>query len=666
MKFGVCYYPEHWPEARWAVDARMMRDSGIEIVRIAEFAWSRMEPTEGQFDFDWLDRAIDTLSGFGHKVVLGTPTATPPAWLSRNYPETLPIDAEGRRRNFGSRRHYCPNTPIYREYSATIVSEMARRYVDHPSVIGWQIDNEFGGGRTTYCYCEDCARAFQHWLQQRYTSLDGLNTAWGTVFWSQEYSEWNQITAPNLTGGKPNPSQQLDYFRFSSDTWMDYQRFQINLLKQQTNGFDQFVTHNMMGLFFQDINYFDLAKDLDFVTVDNYPTGGIDRVQKDLYIEEEAPVYAVDAGDPVLTHLEFDLMRGLKDRAFWVMEQQPGLINWSTYNTYIPSEMVRLWSWHAALQGADTLVFFRWRAARFAQEQYHAGLLKHDGSPDVGMAALKKLNNDRASLAKLLSQPRKAEAAMILRYDDLWSFRIQPHRRGFTYAGHFFSLYRALTRLGIQVDIRPPDAELDKYKLVIAPAPHLNEAGFVANLTGYVRRGGNLLATVRAGFKTLSNVVVDEPLPGSYRDLLGLRVPQWTALAPGAAYRIGSEVPGLVGEASIWADALAPESAVSLASYEDGPFKGLSALTRNPFGAGAAYVLGWHPTHAQSLSIMDYLADACAVRRTFRGLPEGVLAVQRGSDTALLNFTASTIQVDVDGEDVPVPARDVWLGVHRS
>ncbi len=352
MRFGVCYYPEHWLEDRWSLDARMMREVGIDIVRIAEFAWAQIEPVENEYQWDWLDRAIDILALAGHEIVLGTPTAAPPAWLSRKYPDTLPVDEQGRRRNFGARRHYCPNSPRYQQLTQKIVAAMTSRYSQSPEVIGWQIDNEFGGGRTALCYCENCIKAFRIWLEEKYGNLASLNQAWGTVFWSQTYSAWNQIGAPILTGSAPNPSQVLDYRRFASNSWVVYQKLQIDLLAERVDRSKQFVTHNMMGLFFTDLDYFDLAEDLDFVSLDSYPTGGIDRVREVLYLEETPPdTFAVDVGDPLLTGLELDLTRGLKASPFWIMEQQPGQINWSLYNTGIRSEAVRLWTWQAGGPG---------------------------------------------------------------------------------------------------------------------------------------------------------------------------------------------------------------------------------------------------------------------------------------------------------------------------
>ncbi len=274
MNFGICYYPEQWPENQWELDARLMREAGLEIVRIAEFAWHKMEPAEGRFEWAWLDRAIAILTGAGLKLILGTPTATPPAWLTRTYPEVLRVDSSGRGRDHGTRRHICLNNPTYRQHSGRIVQAMAERYGHHPELIGWQVDNEFGGGGTSRCYCSACAVAFRGWLKVRYGTIEALNEAWGTVFWSQTYDDWTQIRPPSDHIDKPNPSHVLDYYRFSSDSVVSYQQEQIEVLRSLSP--DRFITHNFMGLF-RDLNQFDLARPLDFITWDNYPTGNTAR-----------------------------------------------------------------------------------------------------------------------------------------------------------------------------------------------------------------------------------------------------------------------------------------------------------------------------------------------------------------------------------------------------
>ncbi len=283
-------------------------------------------------------------------------------------------------------------------------------------------------------------------------------------------------------------------------SWIAYQKLQIDLLDEHIDRPRQFVTHNMMGLFFTDIDYFDLAADLDFVSLDSYPTGGIDRIRDVLYLEEPPPdQFAPDAGDPVLTNLELDLMWGLKNRPFWIMEQQPGQINWSVYNMGIRPEAVRLWTWQAVAGGADTVVYFRWRPSIYAQEQYHEGILHHDGSPGTGYRALERLQGERQQLNDLVGEPGQAEIALVFDYEDLWALQIQPHRRGLRYLTHIFRLYRALQNLAVPVNIIPRSGDLSPYRVVIAPLAHLGEPGFAESLAAYARGGGTVLLGIRAG-----------------------------------------------------------------------------------------------------------------------------------------------------------------------
>ncbi len=667
MKFGVCYYPEHWPESRWETDARMMREAGLSIVRIAEFAWSRIEPEERRFDWDWLDRAIETLADAGLQIILGTPTAAPPAWLSLNYSDTLPVDEQGRRRNFGGRRHYCPNSQTFRTHTRRIVTAMAERYGQNPHVIGWQIDNEFGGGRTARCYCHECLGAFRVWLRHRYGALSSLNDAWGTVFWSQEYHDWDQIPFPVGAGSSANPSHALDYFRFASDSFVHYQHFQISNLKSAISN-QQFLTHNFMGLFFRDLDYFNLAAPLDFVSLDNYPTAGIDRVRGEMYGEEPAPKhYAYDVGDAALTAMELDLARGWKNKPFWIMEQQPGHVNWGTVNPGVRPGTVRLWTWHALAAGAETVVFFRWRAARFAQEQYHAGLLKHDGAPDVGFSDLMQMAGERELMEKIVAEPGRAQVAMIFNYDDLWALQLQPHRSGFTYLRLVFTWYRALLALGIPVDFRPLGADLSGYKMVLAPGLFLGSADLADTLCEYASTGGMLVLGVRSGFKTPSNLVTDQPLPGVFRDLAGVGVREWHALPNKVGYALESELPGLDGEANVWAEALTPGPSPEgrgeievLARYGTGPFAGEAALTVHKLRDGQVVYCGWHPTQRQAEAMIGHWATLCGVEQV-GGLPSGVLAFRRGRFTVWLNFTEEDLPVQVGEKSVTLPSRQVWV-----
>lgn len=660
MKLGVCYYPEHWSPERWPIDARLMREAGLSLVRVAEFAWQRMEPEEGEFTWEWLDQAIEILAAEGLRVILGTPTATPPAWLCKAYPDILPVDAQGRRRRFGSRRHYCSTSAVYRRHTERIVTAMAQRYGHHPAVMGWQIDNEFGCHGTARCYCDECAASFRRWLKTKYETLEALNEAWGAVFWSQAYGDWEEINPPHLTVTEPNPSHALDYYRFSSDTVVEYQQLQISHLTAHISH-SQLITTNFMGNF-TDLDYHALARPLDFVTWDSYPTGHAERNAETLYAASEArPALAYDAGDPYVTGFCHDLIRGLKPhQPFWVMEQQCGNINWASYNTGVRSGTVRLWTWHALASGAEAVVYFRWRATLFAQEQHHSGMLHHDGTPDVGYADALAMRAERALMDEIAVAPLTPQVALLLDYHDLWALQLQPHRKDFSYLRHLFVFYQALQRLGLPVDIVSPESDLSAYKLVITPTAFLADAALAAALTAYAQTGGTVLLGVRSGFKTLSNTVTDQPLPGPFRPLVGATIANWHALPPGIGYDFESSIPGLTGPATIWAESLQiPTSNLRpLVHYTSGPFASLAALTENNVGRGRALYLGWYPTVAQAEALLKHLAARVGINPIAQVTP-GLVAAQRGAYTLLLNFTDAPLTATVRGQPCLVAARNI-------
>lgn len=640
--------------------------AGLKIVRLAEFAWAKLEPAEGQFEWAWLDRAIELLSQAGLQIVLGTPTAAPPAWASHTYPQILHVDRNGRPRNHGTRRHYCPNSLRYRQLSLNLVGQMARHYATQPNLLGWQIDNEFGGGKTARCYCPNCQLAFQRWLQQKYGTLEALNEAWGAVFWSQTYTAWQQIVLPDDRLDKANPSQELDYFRFASDSVVAYQQAQIDCLRANGIG-PQFVTHNFMGLF-RDLNQFDLAAGLDFVTWDNYPTGNPDRWRPQLYPPgaSEPAVYAPDVGEPIITGMAHSLMAGLKQRPFWVMEQQCGHINWGEVNPGIRPGNVRLWTWHALAMGAETVVFFRWRATRFAQEQYHSGLLDHDGRPAVGYADLLQMNTgritigphslpERQAMAQIAAQPLKNEVAILTSYDDLWAIQLQPHRRDFDYWRLTFVYYQALQQLGLGCDLVSAQADWSHYKLLIVPTAHLMSQPQLAQFQAYCAAGGQLLLGVRSGFKTASNLVTDQPLPALLTDLVGASLVSWQSLPAGTGQQFKSAIPGLDGPAGYWVEALQPHSAQSLANYDS-----YSALTRQPHAAGNAYYLAFYPTPNQAQALLRYVAEQIGLTR-IANLPAGLLAVRRGPYLILLNFTDTPLPSPFPNHTQTIPPRNIAI-----
>jgi beta-galactosidase len=657
MILGVCYYPEQWPEDRWAMDAQMMAANGLTVVRIAEFAWARMEPARGRTEWAWLDRAITVLADAGLQVMLGTPTATPPAWLTQRVPAMLHVDANGRARRHGSRRQACVNNPVYRAESARIVRAMGERYGHDPRIVGWQIDNEFGGGKTGRCYCAACATGFRVWLQARYGSLAALNEAWGTVFWSQTYSDWSQVQLPDAAIDKPNPSQVLDFYRFSSDSFVDYAQMQVDCLRPLTPGF---ITTNFMGLF-RDLDQFDLAQPFDFVTWDNYPTGNPDRWRSMLYpfgqdTGRDDPIYAYDVGDAAIVSMAHALTRALKDAPFWIMEQQCGLINWGDINPGIRAGTTRLWTWHALAEGAEACVYFRWRPTLFAQEQYHSGLLRHDGDPAQGLLDVVSMQPERDVMAAIAAQPFEADVALLMDFDDLWALELQPQRRGFGYLRHLFVYYRELLRLGVPVNLVPYSADLSAYKLVLAPTIHLPDTTLVERLTAYVTGGGRLLLGVRSGLKTPTNLVTDQPLPGLLRALAGARVTTWQSLPDEVAMPVVTRVPDLGGGATVWYETLLAELAAPLGHYESGEV----AMAANQLGAGQVVTLGWYPDPEQTTALLRFLLAEAGVA-TGPDLPEGVLLFVRGNYTILLNFTDFDQTVTLGDIAYVVPPRDVMV-----
>ena len=384
MRLGVCYYPEHWPEDWWADDAAAMAAMGLSRVRIGEFAWSRIEPEPGRYDWGWLDRAVETLHAAGLGIIMGTPTATPPKWLVDTMPDMLAVDADGRPRKFGSRRHYCFSHRGYRAECARIVTALAERYGNHPAVVAWQTDNEYGCHDTAISYSDAARDAFRSWLGVKYATVGALNAALGNVFWSMEYRSFGEIDLPNLTVTEPNPAHVLDFRRFASDEVVSFNRLQCDILRAASPGRD--IVHNFMG-FFTQFDHHAVARDLDVVTWDSYPLGFLDSFA--MFSDDDKARYERQ-GHPDIAAFHHDLYRGMAANGRWaVMEQQPGPVNWARHNPAPLPEMVRLWTIEAMAHGAELVSYFHWRQAPFGQEQMHSGLHGPDRVEAPGAAEVR-------------------------------------------------------------------------------------------------------------------------------------------------------------------------------------------------------------------------------------------------------------------------------------
>jgi beta-galactosidase len=640
--FGVDYYPEHWQETRWETDARLMQEAGFNVVRLAEFAWALLEPRDGEFDFDWLDRAIHVLTARGMKIVLGTPSAAPPPWLWQKLPDSVLVDENGTPREYGSRREYSPTHPGYRTHAVRIARAMGEHYKAHPHVIGWQIDNEFGDR----CYAPSTRLAFQTWLKECYGSLEALNECWGTRFWSQLYTDWSQIPLPTRrVHAQHNPSLHLDYYRFMSEVYVEFQQLQVDALRAICPP-EQFITHNFMGFGYQQINYFDLAKTLDMVSWDNYPRG--------FWI-------TTSAIQPAPIALSHATMRGLKKKHFWVMEQQSGQGAWDTLPPITRPGEIALWAYQSIAHGADGIVFFRWRTSRFGVEQYWHGILDHDGQSRRRYAEVRQMGQEIARVGGLIAGSEvRSEVAIMLSYDSRFAFQIQPNNPDFSYDRHVTDYYTALHRANIPVDILAPDDDLTGgYKLVIVPALYITEQQTVQTLTRFAEGGGTVIITARSGVKDHTNLVVDQPLPGLFAPLCGVTVEEYDSPLSGDSVNLRFTADDFVGagKAAAWCDILSLTTARALAKYDAIFYAGQPAVTHNQVGAGHVIYVG---TMGDATLVNSLMAYALQLAGVGKGplTPTGVEAVRRWQgDTSLLfllNHTdhAQSVGIDADYLDL--------------
>jgi beta-galactosidase len=658
MRLGVCYYPEQWPEDRWQVDAKLMHNLGLKIVRIGEFSWSKLEPAKGNYVWDHLDALIDILSSEGLEVVLATPTAKPPLWLVNENPDVrvLSRNVSDAKSKFGI--PICVNNPALIEYSFNIVSEMAKRYGGIPQVIGWQVDNKFHIDSRARCYCENCARSFRLWLKNKYHSIEQLNRDWGTPYWGEEFVDWDQVSPPEQSSGYFNPSYKLDYQRFCSDTFARYQKLQIDTIKAYSTR--QFVTHNFDFANYE-IDYFKLGADLDFVSWNSFPTAQSENLSKFLYEpREQIPDFVYDVGDPYITGFLHCCTRGYKNSPFWVMEQQCGQIDAGSINPGVRIGVLRLWAWHAVTSGAEAILFSRWRASRHSAEQLEAGLLGHDGIPSNGFHEIANMLPESPVLEQLDEIPLESEVAILTRYDDMWALKDDSHRKDFSYLRQVFRYFRVLTSLGVSVDITTYDADFSNYRLLIVPILYLSDPDLVSKLESFVAQGGSVLFGPRSGFKNESNIVIEESLPGLLLNLVGGKVQNWQSLPDFVRFSIRSEIAELSGEAGVWIEAIAPqedEAVNTLVRYLGGPLAGKAAMTVHAFGAGNVYYLGFYPTFEQLKAIIKYLVQHEGNGQVL-DLPDGVIVNQRGKNRVAFNFTRNEKTFVVDEKLVTLPPRD--------
>jgi beta-galactosidase len=628
LAFGGDYNPEQWPEDVWREDVELMRTAGVNLVTVGVFSWAMLQPAPDVFAFEWLDRVLDGLAGAGIAVDLATATASPPPWFSVAHPDSLPVDATGRRLRHGSRQAYCPSSPAYRRAALALVEAIATRYADHPALTLWHVNNEYGC-HVSRCYCDVSAAAFRAWLQRRYGDLDALNTAWGTSFWSQRYTDWGQILPPGRTPTFTNPTQELDFRRFSDGELLDCFRAERDALHRLSPGVP--VTTNLMAGPFWDLDYWRWAAEMDVVSTDHYLVG-------------EGPGTHIDLA------FAADLTRSLAGGRPWLlMEHSTSAVNWQPRNlAKRPGQLTRNSLAHVA-RGSDGALFFQWRQSRAGAEKWHSAMLPHAGTDTDVWREVVRLGSLLAGLDEVAGSVPRAEVAVLLDYESVWA---QQHPAQPSVDMDSVPILKrwhaALWQAGVLVDFAHPRQDLSRYRMVVVPALHLVDDDNAANVADYVHAGGTLLVGPYSGVVDENDHVRPGGYPGAWRDLLGVRVQQYLPLPAGTAVTLSDG-----SSATRWTEDARAGDATVVATYTDGPAAGRAALTRRPHGAGVAWYLGTHPSEPDLRRI---LAAAAGIGPG--AAPEGVEVVRRHGPDAVtylfvINHSLADAAVPAVGTLIP-------------
>ena len=633
MNFGGDYNPEQWDESVWEEDMRLFKLAHVDTVTLNVFSWAALQPSEDVYDFSKLDKIMKMVKDNGLKVVLATSTAAHPAWMAKRYPEILRVEFNGMKRKFGGRHNSCPNSPVYRKYSVRLADKLAERYKDYDNIIAWHISNEYGGE----CYCENCEKAFQGWLKDKYKTIDELNRAWNTSFWSHTFYDWDEVVLPNMLSehwGYDYSMFQgisIDYRRFNSDSILDCYKLEYDAVKKHTP--DIPVTTNFME-FYKPLDYQKWAKYLDFASWDSYPWIGASK------------------GVMALNH---ELIRGLKQGSpFVLMEQTPSVQNWQPYNELKRPGVMRLWSYQAVAHGADAVMFFQMRRSIGACEKYHGALIDHAGHENTRVfremaelgAELKKIGE------RTLGSIEKAECAIVFDWDNWWAIEYSSGpSRLMKYRDEVQKYYDAFHSQNIPVDIVSVEDDLSKYKVVCTPILYMVKTGYDEKLRSFVKNGGTLITSFFSGYVDEHDLVTVGGYPGKLRDILGVWVEESDALPEGKKNKC--EWNGSEYDAELLCDLLHTEGAKALATYTTDFYAGMPMLTENEFGNGKAYYVAARSNdefYAKLVEMVCNDQDIEAVMAT----PDGVEATARYTADKkfvfLLNYAEDTKVVVADAD----------------
>ncbi|GAA1447452.1 beta-galactosidase [Leifsonia poae] len=638
--YGGDYNPEQWPAEVWRDDVTLMNRAGVNLASVGIFSWARIEPRDGEFDFAWLDEVLDLLHAGGVRVDLATATASPPPWLAIAHPEMLPVTEQGVTLSSGSRQAYCPSSPVYRRYAARLVEAIVARYADHPALELWHVNNEYGC-HVSHCYCDASAAAFRSWLERKYGSIEALNDAWGTAFWSQHYAGFDEILPPRAAPTFKNPTQLLDFDRFSSDELLECYRAEAAIIRRSST---VPITTNFMG-FFKAADYWKWAQEVDIVSDDSYP----------------------DPADPyssAYAAMQRDLMRSLGGGAPWLlMEQAPSAVNWRERNAAkLPGQM-RAWSYQSIGRGADGILFFQWRQAVAGAEKFHSGMVPHGGTDTRVFREVEQLGAELRMLSGvegLLGAPVPAQVAIVFDWDSWWAIEQPASPAAVSYIVDVFSWYRALAAAGATIDFVRPTDDLAGYRVVVVPSLFVASDEQLTALDAYAAGGGTLVV----GYLT---AVLDENLhvrTGGYlgllRETLGVWIEEFAPPAAPDLAALGSGTPpvltvsgdaiGGVAEATLWGEYVRITSATVDAVFEGGALDGHPAVTHHDRGAGTAWYVATQLDDAPLGTLLDGILTASAVDRLPRAA--GVEFVRRGTHLVAINHSDAAVTLELLGTDI--------------
>lgn len=572
--YGGDYNPEQWSSEIWQDDYRLMKEAGITVATVGVFSWVTLQPSENEFNFGWLDDVINGLHENNIKVVLATPTAAQPAWMSEAYPEILRVNKQGIRMGHGGRVNYCPNSPDYRRFSADIARQLAERYHDHPAIILWHISNEYDG----WCYCDNCAVAFHEWLKQKYGTLDALNQAWWTTFWSHTYTDWQQIKPPLQFNEGLTHGLNVDYFRFMTDSNIACYNNERNIIRSIAP--DIPITTNMMGSY-KPFDYRRWASEIDVISWDCYPQ------------PNDSPAYIA---------FMHDMMRGLKDgKPYLLLEQTPSSQNWQAVNALKRPGVLRLWSYLAVAHGADSVMYFQWRRGRGGCEKLHGAIIEHSGRSDTRVfREVSKLGAELIELGdSIIGASTQARVGIVFDWDNWHALddAIGPVRDK-----HYYETVRKhyvpFFELNVAVDILYADSDFSKYDIIVAPMLYMVKEGFSERIEAFVDQGGSFVTTYFSGVVNETDLAFENGYPGTLANVLGIWVEEIDALYEGQQNTIVMTDGSGSFATSHLADLLHTEGAETIATYGEDFYAGMPVLTKNSFGNGSAYYIASDPEMA--------------------------------------------------------------------